>query len=272
MKKKTKNLTIILSVMVMLFGFTINSNGNVKNHKGEDTPKIEEWMLDVSYYEDNKFQDIPQDTIKKPMLAITPDGDTVEIYINDIIKEKPKKEKEVVYNIYNTYNEYNNYDYYKNWRFCYNDNWLLGSRWYRNYYHVYYPIVYYDVYYSPVLVRNYYRKHRVTIANNNKYVGHRNGHRSSSKYVRSRGTDYRSSGLRSKSNNQDVRSNQPKRTSQVKQPTRSRSSINNSSTRGSVYRSSSSSRTIHRTPPRSSNKATQTRSSGSSRSGTVRKR
>jgi hypothetical protein len=80
-----------------------------------------------------------KDTIKgTPMLAITPNGDTIQVLLEDVVKaKKEKKQKRTI--VVNNYTYYN----YDNWRFLYNDYWHWSHFWYDRYYHIYYPIVYY---------------------------------------------------------------------------------------------------------------------------------
>ena len=115
----------------------------------EDALSLEAWMTDDAVWE-------LQDQVKKtPMLAITPEGDTIQVFIEDVVKAKDTVN---IYNEYNTYNTYNNYD---GWLFYYNDAWIISSVWYHNYYHVYYPIVRHDIYHSPEQIKRYYQKHNI---------------------------------------------------------------------------------------------------------------
>jgi hypothetical protein len=97
-----------------------------------------------------------KDTIKgTPMLAITPNGDTIQVLLEDVVKaKKEKKQKRTI--VVNNYTYYN----YDNWRFLYNDYWHWSHFWYDRYYHIYYPIVYY---YPPAKIKKYYHRHNITI-------------------------------------------------------------------------------------------------------------
>ena len=168
MKKYYKILGITF-LMFLLTTFTVNAHRFNSFTTEIETPLvIEDWMMDESYW-----NDIDQDTIKseisKSMLAITPNGDTVTVYISDIIESKDSTTVSE-YNTYNTYNSYNNYDYYKDWSFYYNNSWLMGNLWYTNYYHVYYPIAYHKHYYNSARVIDYYKRHNVTFIENHRRI------------------------------------------------------------------------------------------------------
>lgn len=158
MKNIFKTFGISLLV-IMLLSVTYTVKALEKNYfevETEATLEIENWMMDEAIW--GLQEDVKKGT---PMLAITPEGDTVKIYIEDVIKVKDT----TVVNQYNTYNTYNSYKNYDGWVFYYNDSWIMSSIWYHNYYHMYYPIVHRHIYHTPNQIKNYYKRHNVVIIN-----------------------------------------------------------------------------------------------------------
>lgn len=149
--------TTLLVIMLLSVTYTVKAlDKNFFVEEIEAPLEMEDWMID-------DFIWAAQEDVKKgtPMLAITPEGDTVQVYIEDVVKVKDT----TIVNQYNTYNTYNTYRDYDGWMFYYNNSWILSSLWYHNYYHVYYPIVHRHIYHSPNQIKNYYKKHNVTIIN-----------------------------------------------------------------------------------------------------------
>lgn len=199
MKNPFKKFSVALLVIVLLSVSYAGKAFDFINYttETEEAMTLENWMVDESNFTayvytaeveeamvleswmTNEFYWQVENEVKKgkPMLAITPNGDTVTVYIDEVVKAKDT----TIVNEYNTYNTYNNYD---GWKFFYNDAWMLSSIWYHNYYHAYYPMVYSHRFHSYDMINNYYKKHHVVFIekpHNNKHVN---------TYERPRGNPY----------------------------------------------------------------------------------
>lgn len=157
MKKIFKNFSITL-FLIMLLSVSYSAKAidySFTETETESSLVLEDWMTNEFIWQTDQ-----KDKKGTPMLAITPEGDTVKVFIEEVVKAK-----DTVINQYNTYNTYNTYRNYDGWMFYYNDAWVMSSIWYHNYYHVYYPIVHRHIYHSPQDIKRYYKKHNVVVIN-----------------------------------------------------------------------------------------------------------